>query len=78
MRQLQNRLSLEDMLENLCSYGKPKVSMMSEGWLASIEMHVSSKGTTFNIRSEFNHTTPTEAVIVLVDRVDKALRDLNG
>ncbi len=62
---------LEESLIFLCSFGEPKLSKMSDGWYARIDMFVSSKGASFEISSQFDHKTPMEAVNTLIDRVKR-------
>jgi hypothetical protein len=68
---------LEELLDDLCRYGNPRISKMDNGWHAKIEMHVASEGATFNIMSEFNHKTSIEAVLVLMQRTQQTISDLN-
>lgn len=67
---------LEEGLLRLCSYGKPSVSRMSEGWHCDITMFVQGKGVEFKIRSEFNEKSPRAAVRICYERLETALRDL--
>ena len=69
----KQQLSLERLLEVMCSYGKPTVHRMSGGWWVTCEMHVSSKGTTFKIESESKHTSPTTAAKECLDRIEQTL-----
>ena len=68
--------TLENALVLLCSYGEPRLTKMKSGWYAKIEMFVSSKGASFDIASEFDESTPMEAVNVLIARLQKTLSDL--
>ena len=65
------------MLTALQSYGKPHLFLGRSGWNASVGMHVSSKGASFDIKSEYDHKTPGEACVELVKRVEATLADLS-
>jgi len=69
-------IPLEDMLTGLLRFGCPRLSYLTDGWHANIKMHVSSEGATFEIRTEFNHKTPNDAVRVLIGLVRDTLKDL--
>lgn len=57
-----NDKSLEEMLLIMVKHGKPRISQMSNGgWFSVVEMRVSSEGVNFDVQSDFNHKTPTEA-----------------
>jgi len=89
----QNRLSrqtavelteandLEQMLLELTQVGQPKLSLLDKGWHAWIKMNINAinaTGATFEIRSEFDHTTPAAAVAELRERVQASLKTLKG
>lgn len=66
--------SLEHLMVELASYGKPRLSMVRPGlWHASIEMNTSAVGATFDVKAEFDHATPMEAVTTLSERMHAAL-----
>jgi hypothetical protein len=67
------RLGLEEMLVALCAFGEPSVRRMGGGWCSSIDMHVSGEGATFKVRSEFDHASASEAVMVCLNRVRETL-----
>lgn len=71
------QMSLEELLMELKKYGKPKVGMYGSGtdetWHCSVDMNTNTVGAEFKCRSEFNHTTPTEAAKVCMERVIKAV-----
>ncbi len=73
-----NRLSqvkedLEAMLVAMCYFGKPRLNKMKDGWHCVCEMHVADKGTSFEVRSEFNEDTPIQAVRVCMKRIKETL-----
>ena len=68
------RDSIEDLLDQLCQLARPRLSKTKSGWHASIELAVQSAGCEFDIRSDFNHPTPADALRTLIDRATAALR----
>lgn len=68
---------LEQLLQRLNQFGKPRVSRMSNGWWARVDMFVQAKGAEVSIDSEINHATPTEAAQVCLDRVSAVVRDIS-
>lgn len=71
------RNTIEKYLNDLTSYGMPRIFQASDGgWSSCIDMRVSSLGASFEVRSEFDHKTPLEAVRCCHERVIKALKDL--
>lgn len=60
----------------LCGYGCPSLSRVDHGWHARIEMHVSSAGAQFTVKSDYKHETPEEAVQVLLSRIAETLGKL--
>lgn len=67
--------SLEECLDELQKFGKPRVSKL-RGWNASIEVFVTGKGVEFQINSDFSHETPKEAVNVCYERLLIAIRKI--
>jgi hypothetical protein len=67
--------SLEELLEELYQYGKPRVGVYgSDGkWYCAVEMNTNTAGADFKCASEFDHATPTEAARVCLERVLKAV-----
>jgi hypothetical protein len=72
------KLSVEEMLTGLTAFGAPRVSLVKNSWYAAIDMHVSSVGAEFKVGSSFDHNTPGSALLELVARVRKTLKDLNS
>lgn len=61
---------LSDRLVWLTKFGKPSVNKTkSDGWYGLIEMHVSAKGTTFDIRSDYDCASPDAAINQLIERM---------
>ena len=74
----QIKTELEADLLALCSYGKPRISHLGDGWHASLEMHVASEGAEFKVSSDFGMRSPSEAMNQLKDRLNESLNKLNG
>lgn len=70
-------LTLEEHLEKMAYYGKPRVSLVSNGWHSSIEMNTNTTGTTFEIRSDFDHASPLMAVKQCHERIVSVLKELS-
>lgn len=70
--------SLEELLLALSKYGRPSLSVVSQGWHCWVTMHVSSKGIEFKVSSEFDHPSPMSATIECYARLGKALKDLES
>ncbi len=68
--------SLEDLLLQLDKYGKPHVFRSDRGWHVSVEMSVMGAGIRFEVKSEFNHATPSIAAKVCVERVYLAIKKI--
>ena len=70
----QQQPDLEQLMVDLARYGKPRLSMVRPGlWHASIEMNTSAVGASFDVKAEFDHATPVEAVTTLAQRMHAAL-----
>jgi hypothetical protein len=66
---------LEGRLVWLLKFGIPRVSRVrsASGWHASIEMNTNTDGASFEVKSEFNHDTPSQALDLLIRRMLAAL-----
>jgi len=69
---------LETLLVYVSRFGKPRLSRMSRGWFATIEMNTNQEGSTFKIESNMDHKTPTIAAMVMVERMHKSLETLTS
>lgn len=67
---------LQEMLLFLIRYGRPRLSYHDGGWYCKVEMNTNTKGTQFDIASEFNHPTPISAAKQCQERIDNALKAL--
>lgn len=70
--------TLDDVLQEMCRYGQPKLSMMDSGWHCWIKMHVASKGATFEIKSEFGHKSPRAATDECYERIVSTIRNIGN
>jgi len=67
---------LEGRLVWLLKFGVPRVARTTGsggGWHARIEMNTNTDGASFEVKSEFDHATPTQAMDVLIRRMLAAL-----
>jgi hypothetical protein len=71
-------VSLEEMLFEMDAYGKPYVHRASGGWRVSVDMHVNATGAKFEIGSDFDHATPSEAATVCLQRMRDVLGGLRS
>jgi len=71
---------LDDILQELCRYGKPRLSntgsIGQQEWYCNMEMFAQGKGVEFKIASDFKHSTPTEAALICYERMVAALETL--
>lgn len=69
---------LEERLEWLTRFGKPRVCFDGKGWSAHMEMHVANAGAEFTVRSEFNMDTPSAALDQCITRMLETLAKYNA
>lgn len=69
---------LENVLQAFRRFGKPRLSFIGAGWYCSIEMHVSSEGTTFKVASDVKHDSPLSAATQCWQRMAQTLKDLEA
>lgn len=67
---------LNELLLQLTEYGSPRVSLISEGWFAALELNTNSKGFAGKISSEYDHPTPLNAVMQLRDRLEYMVKEM--
>lgn len=71
-------MSLEEILQYLSRFGKPKLGTYARpGWHCSVDLFVPN-GVAFEVKSEFGHPTPTEAAMLCKDRLDAVLAELSA
>jgi hypothetical protein len=68
--------NLEQILEELCQYGKPWLSKHNNGWHAAIDIFVSGTGVKFEVKTEFDCPTARAAAATCSDRLTAALRSI--
>lgn len=67
-------MSLEETLIAIKDYGRPALFCSRDGaWNCSVEMNVSSRGVTFEVKSDFGMATPTLAVQQVYQRILETL-----
>lgn len=64
-----NAGGLEEALDALSKFGQPRLSKVDGGWHCSMELFVSTMGTTLTVRSEFDHPKHIDAVRECAKRV---------
>lgn len=72
------QMELEELIVHMIRYGKPRVSYVSNGWYCKVEMNTNTKGTQFDIASEFDHPTPLSAARQCHERITSALKTLTS
>ena len=72
-----NHPSIESYLTELEKYGNPVLRKMDGGWYSKIEVFVTGKGVSFEVDSDFGHSTPTNALALCCDRLKTALEKIN-
>lgn len=65
---------LEGILLKIAEHGKLSLWQLPNGsFSCRCEMRVNSVGVTFEIKSDFNHKTPTEAAMLCLFRITETL-----
>ena len=65
--------SIEDCLAELERYGKPSLSKLDGGWHSRMNVFVTGEGSEFKVKSEYDHSTPTEAINCCYERLISAI-----
>ncbi len=68
---------LQEILTSLVKYGKPRVSFHTggtSGWYCCVDMNTNTVGTNFEVKSEFHHKSPIEAVKECKARIETAIK----
>lgn len=68
----------EERLEWLCRFGKPRISRVSDGWFASIDMNTNTTGAEFKVTSDLGHATPSAALNIMIQRMLETLVKLGA
>lgn len=66
-------ISLEQLLAELCKFGRPCLRLMDGGWYCNIEMLTTTAGTDFKVASDFRLSDPGIAARMCLDRVHAAV-----
>lgn len=70
------QMQLEELLLYLIRYGKPRVSYHDGGWYCKVEMNTNTKGTQFDVASDFDQPTPLHAARMCHERIIAAMKAL--
>lgn len=68
---------LETELLSLTKHGKPRLSLQTRGWYCSIDMNTNAEGASFDVKSEFGHKTPSDAVAQAKRRAQQAVKTIS-
>lgn len=71
-------MQLEELIVHMIRFGRPRVSYVSNGWYCKVEMNTNTKGTQFDIASEFDHPTPLSAARECHQRILSAMKTLTS
>lgn len=67
---------LQELMIYLIRYGKPRVSYLDGGWYCKVEMNTNTKGTQFDVASDFGNPTPIAAAKQCHERIVNAMKAL--
>lgn len=67
---------LEGVLEELRSYGHPKLLSNERGWWCYIDVFVTGTGVEFSVKSESSHSDPISAAKQCYKRLMKELKSI--
>jgi hypothetical protein len=70
------QMELEELMVYLIRYGKPRLSYIDKGWYCKVEMNTNTKGTQFDVASDFEQPTPLHAVRMCHERIIGAMKAL--
>ena len=73
----QSHINLGAELMGLCRYGRPRISLTESGWHCNIEMNTSADGAVFKVHSEFDHSSPDDALSVCRARAEAAVKKIS-
>ena len=68
--------SLEDILIEFENYGEPRLSKLKSGWYSSVEVFVTGKGISFDVKSDYEWATPHGAASQCYDRLMLAIKSI--
>lgn len=65
---------LEGLLLTIAKHGNVRLNQFADGtWSCVCQMRVNSAGVSFEIKSDFNHKTPTDATRLCLFRITETL-----
>jgi len=70
---IKDGLYLEQILIKLEKFGRPRLSKQLQGWVCILEAIIQGEGLSFEIRSSFEHSTPTDAAAECWTRLQESL-----
>ncbi len=68
--------SIEACLLELEKYGNPWLAKQKSGWFTSIDVFVTGEGVEFEVKSDFGHAKPKDALNQCFSRLVIAIRDI--
>lgn len=68
--------SLEEILVDMQKFGRPLVSLLSDGWCCVVQMTTVSVGTEFQVKSDFRHSSPSSAAQECMARIHATMATL--
>lgn len=69
-------MSLEETLQKLEQFGNVRLVNIDTGWYAVIKMRTKRKGVDFEVKSVFDHKTPSDALDEVAREVEITLNSL--
>lgn len=69
-----NASTLEQMLDELHTFGRPRVFCDEDGWCVSVKLNTTHIGASVEIRSRFSLPSPRVAATECLDRVRAAMK----
>lgn len=69
-------LELDQALEMLCHWGRPKLFRMHSGWYCFVDIGLNAQGTLVTVDSSAHHESPTSAALECLERA-RALNPKN-
>jgi len=67
-------MTLEELLNELCGFGRPKLFRMDTGWHCFVDMHVPHAESSFKVASEFDHISAMNAAMECRSRIGEMLK----
>ena len=67
---------LEDKLTELAKFGDPKLVKTNRGWWCYMEVFVTGKGVTVEVKGENGNETPRQAVDQCMERLEELMKSM--